>query len=286
MILVTGATGNVGAEVIHALPNKSEILAAVLDVEQARQQLQEDCEYVAFDFTDSASFPALLERVDKIFLVRPPAIADVAVFEPLIVAAKAANVQQIVFLSLQGVEKVSFVPHAKIEALIEESGIPYTFLRSGFFMQNLNTTHRQDIAENDEIFIPAGKSRTAFIDVRDLGAIAARVLTEPGHSNKAYILTGSEALNYHEVAQAFTEQLGRPIRYPNPSVLSFVWRMWRRGNKLQQVIVMAFLYTITRMGQAKEVSPEAEQLLGRPPHSLAEYVRDYRACWEPSSALT
>lgn len=280
MILVTGATGNVGAEVIHALPNKSEIIAAVLDVEEARAQLQEDIEYVAFDFMDAPSFPALLQRVDKIFLVRPPAIADVAVFEPLIVAAKEAGVQQIVFLSLQGVEKVSFVPHAKIETLIEESGVPYTFLRSGFFMQNLNTTHRQDIAEHDEIFIPAGKSRTAFIDVRDLGAVAARVLTEPGHTSKAYVLTGRDALNYDEVARIFTEQLGRQIHYPNPSVLAFVRRMWRRGNKLQQVLVMAFLYTITRMGQAKEVSPEAEQLLGRAPYSLAQYVQDYRACWE------
>jgi len=279
MILVTGATGNVGAEVVHALPDKAQFIAGVRNPEKARQQFAEDVQVIAFDFADPETFAPALQGVDRIFLVRPPSITDVAIFEPLIKAAKETGVQQIVFLSLQGIEKVSFVPHAKIETLIQQSGIPYTFLRAGFFMQNLNTTHRADIAERDELFIPAGKSRTAFIDARDIGAVAAQVLIEPGHENCAYTLTGAEAFSYVEVAEIFTSVLGREIRYPNPSVISFVWRMWRRGYALPQVLVMAFLYTMTRMGQAKSVSAETEMLLGRPPRTLADYVDDYRHCW-------
>lgn len=280
MILVTGATGNVGAEVVRALPEPSQVIAAARNPEKARRELGQPVRYAAFDFNDPATFTPVLEGVTKLFLVRPPAISDAAVFEPLLAAAKEADVQQIVFLSLQGIEKVSFVPHAKIEAMIEASGIPYTFLRAGFFMQNLNTTHREDIAERDEVFIPAGSSVTAFIDVRDIGEVAARVLSEPGHTNCAYVLTGSEALDYEQVAQIFSEELGRPIRYSNPSLLAFVRQMWGRGHGLPQSLVMAFLYTMTRRGQAQEVSDMTAQILGHPPRTFAEYVRDYRACWQ------
>ncbi|MCA9913515.1 MAG: SDR family oxidoreductase [Anaerolineae bacterium] len=280
MILVTGATGNVGAEVVRHLPEPSQVIAAARNPQKARQQLGDSVRYAAFDFADPATFAPALEGVTKLFLVRPPAISDAALFEPLLTTANEVGVQQIVFLSLQGVEKVSFVPHAKIEALIEESGIPYTFLRAGFFMQNLSTTHREDIAQRNEVFVPAGTSRTAFIDVRDIGEVAARVLSEPGHTNCAYVLTGSQSLTYEQVAQIFSEELGRPIRYTNPSLLTFVRQMWHRGHSLPQSLVMAFLYTMTRRGQAEEVSDMAANILGHSTRTLAQYVHDYRACWE------
>ena len=72
----------------------------------------------------------------------------------------------------------------------------WTFLRASFFMQNLSTTHRDDIRERGDVFVPAGKGKTSFIDVRDIADVAVKALTEPGHENKAYPLTGDVALNY------------------------------------------------------------------------------------------
>lgn len=278
-ILITGATGNVGAEVVRALPDTVQGRLALRDAHEGQSLADTPHQLVPFDFLDSQTFAPALRDVDRVFLVRPPQLADVAIFEAFIKVARECGVQQIVFLSLQGIERVSFVPHAKIEQAIIASGIPYTFLRAGFFMQNLDTTHRQDITEHHDVFVPAGKSKTAFIDVRDIGAVAAHVLTNTGHTNRTYTLTGSELLDYHEVAYVMSEVLPFDVTYSNPNLLHFAWRFWRRGIPLGQVLVMCFLYTITRFGQAAEIHDDVEMLLGRAPITMRQYIEDYQHNW-------
>lgn len=212
--------------------------------------------------------------------MRPPAIADTkALINPFVDFAINAGVKHIVFLSLLGVEHNRFVPHRAIEDHIVSRGIPYTFLRAGFFMQNLDTTHRADIVEYDELFMPAGKGKTSFIDVRDIGAVAALALANSGHEKKAYSLTGDEALDYFEAAQIFSDVLGRQIRYANPSPWDFVRRWRNRRAPWGQVLVMTALYTVTRMGRAATMTTEVQRLLGRPAIRFRQYVEDYRACW-------
>lgn len=278
-ILVTGATGNVGREVVRALSGRAvRVRAAVRD---AGAPVAAADETVRFDFGDPATYHAAFEGVSKLFLMRPPAISDVeTVIKPAVMHAAEAGVAQIVFLSLMGVEKRSYVPHYKVERFVEAAGVPYTFLRPGFFMQNLDTTHRVDIAEHDDIFIPAGNARTAFIDVRDIGAVAAHVLTTPGHENRAYELTGAEALTYDEVAAIFSDVLGRNITYSDPSLLRFATRMKRRGYPWMFVLVTTFLYFTTRRGAAEEVTDDVRRLLGRDPITLRQYVADYASAWQ------
>ncbi len=280
-ILVTGATGNVGAEVIRALPVGTAVRAAVLDVQQAREQLGDQFEYVRFDFGDPDTFAPAFAGVDRLFLLRPPALTDVPRYiAPVVAAARSAGVRQVVFLSLQGVEHRRYLPHHKIEQVLRESGIAWTFLRCGFFMQNLNTTHRAEIQQRGEIFIPAGGSRTSFVDTRDIGAVAAHVLTSPGHEYRAYTLTGSAALTYAEVAQVFSHVLDQPIHYRNPSLPRFVLRKRREGVPWSYTLVMTMLYTMTRFGSAASVSADISALLGRAPISLRQYVQDYAAAWQ------
>lgn len=121
-----------------------------------------------------------------------------------------------------GADKNQLVPHAKIEALIQKSGIPYTFA-PGLFMQNLLNQHGEELINERTIFVPAGKGKTSFVNVADIGAAAAKVLTEAGHENKAYDLTGSEALNYYEVAELLSAEWNETIKYANPSVPAF-WK--------------------------------------------------------------
>jgi len=113
------------------------------------------------------------------------------------------------------------IPHHRIEKHIMGTDITYTLLRASFFMQNLLEVHRADIVEHDELFVPAGSGKTSFIDARDISEAAAVVLIEPDHANRAYDLTGPEALDYGAVATTFSEVLGRSITYPNPSLLAF-----------------------------------------------------------------
>jgi uncharacterized protein YbjT (DUF2867 family) len=173
------------------------------------------------------------------------------------------------------------VPHYKVEKHLKASGIPTTFLRPSYYMQNLNTTHRVEIRDQDEIMVPVGRARTSFVDVRDVGAAAARALTEPGHENRAYELTGREALDYYQVAELFTEILNRPITYRNPSIPRFFRHQRRLGIPVPFVLVMVGLYTATRFGSGERVTGDLEALLGRPPIPMRQYIADYADHWRP-----
>ena len=280
-ILVTGATGNVGAQVLRLLlSHNCHVCAAVRNPDKAQQILGSNVNCVLFDFTNPNTFVSAFEGVNKLFLVRPPALANVRrQIAPALNAAKQAGVEHIVFLSILGADRNRVVPHAKIERYIDQLGIPATFLRASFFMQNLNTVHQEDIKARGELFMPAGNGKTSFIDVRDIAAVAVRALVEDGHQHQAYALTGREALTYYEVAHIFTEVLGKPIRYTNPSLLKFIWQMRHRGLSLDFVIVMAAIYTTARLGLAGGITPDVEQLLGRPPLTMRQYVENYREFW-------
>ena len=280
-ILITGALGNVGAEVVKRLQESGRpFRAAERDVTRLRERFGADMDAVAFDFTRKETYGPAFDGVEKMFLMRPPQIANIQRdMVPALDAARAAGVKQVVFLSLIGIERAKIVPHYKVEAYLRASGQGWTFLRCSFFMQNLNTTHRIEIRERDEIFVPVGPARTSFIDVRDIAAVAAVALTEPGHEGQAYDLTGSEALDYWQVAEIMSRILGRKITYRNPNPLSFLASHLRRGTSLTFALVMSGLYLSTRNGMAERVTGEVERLTGRKPIAFAQYVRDYQDAW-------
>lgn len=279
-ILVTGATGNVGQEIIKILYKQQHLVRAAVVSEDSVKRLSAPIPWEIFDFANPATYQATFAGVKKMFLMRPPHIANIERdMKPAIDYAIQSGVEHIVFLSLLGAESNKIVPHAKVEKLLLASPVNCTLLRCGFFMQNLSTTHLQDIREHDDIFIPAGNGKTAFIDVRDIAAVAAKTLTEPGHEDQAYPLTGNEALDYHQVAEIMTQYLGRPIGYSNPSLPRFVWRFWRRGYPLSYVGVVSAIYITTRFGLAETITPHTQQLLGRAPISLKQFVQDYASVW-------
>lgn len=281
-ILVIGATGNVGQEVVRSLHQLGfKARATALNEKDAEKVPEEADEIVFFEFGKAETYPKAFAGVKKMFLMRPPAISDIETYiKPVIDYAAENGVEQIAFLSLVGVEDRTYVPHYKVEQFLKASGVSYTFLRAGFFMQNLSTTHRIDVVEHDDIFVPVGKAKTAFVDARDLGAVAAHVLTTPGHDNTAYDLTGSEALTYDEVAEIFTNVLGRKITYSDPSVFKFAWRMKKRGNPWGYVLVTSGLYFATRRGSAEEISDDVQKLLGREPITMRQFVEDNVAVWQ------
>lgn len=280
-ILILGALGNVGKEIVKNLQAAgASVRAADLDQERLKQTFDASVECVRFDFTDPQTYTAVFQGIEKMFLMRPPQLANIKRdMLPAIVAAKNAGVKHVVFLSLIGIENAKFIPHYKVETALKELGFQTTFLRCSFFMQNLNTTHRREIRERREIFVPVGNAKTSFIDVRDIGAVAAKCLTEKGHEGRNYDLTGSEALEYWQAAKILSDTLQREIRYRNPNPLYFLIKTIQRGTPLPFALVMMGLYTSTRFGMAQAVTQDMEQLLGRKPITFQQYTQDYKDAW-------
>lgn len=285
LIIVTGATGTVGSAVVRGLLARgARVRVAGPDLPDARHLFGDAVEYARLEFGDPASYPGAFAGGDKLFLMRPPQIADVGRrILPAVQAAAWAGVRHVVFLSLQGAERNPVVPHAQVERFLQASGLAYTFLRPSFFMQNFSGTHARDLRERGEVFVPAGAGRTSLVDARDVGAVAARVLTEDGHAGRAYELTGPGALTYGEVAGVLSRVLGRPVRYARPSVLAFWRRMRAQGHAPGFILVMLAIYGAARLGLAGRVTDEVPRLLGRPATSFETFAREYAGSWQPDT---
>ena len=126
--------------------------AADINVVGIRERFGADVEAVLFDFTNPDTYPTTLDGVKHMFLMRPPHISNVQRdMVPFLDATQAAGVEQVVFLSLIGIEQNKQVPHYKVEQYLRASKMAFTFLRASFFMQNLSGTHREEIRDYDEI---------------------------------------------------------------------------------------------------------------------------------------
>lgn len=282
-VLITGATGNVGYELLQKLKgiDNVNIYAAGRDISKAKEIIDDvKINYVKLDFKNVSTYTKALKEIDTVFLMRPPAISKVKKYiYPFLVKMKEANIKQIVFLSLQGGDKNILVPHYRIERYIENLDLPYTFLRPSFFMQNLSTTHLKEIKEDNEIFIPAGQGKTNFIDVRDIAEVAKKVILEEGHLEIGYELTGPDNLDYIQIAEIMSDILGKKIEYKNPSIFQFYKRKRNEGYSIMHIIVMIGLYSVTKFGLAAKKTDELKQLLDRDPISFEQFVKDHKEVW-------
>lgn len=275
-ILVTGASGNVGKHVVGELLKKGEeVVAAGTNLHKLKDLFNDKVEVVYLDFTDQDSYKPALQDVDRVFLMRPPHLGKPEDLYPFIDAMKSQGINLVSFLSLMGVEKNTIPPHHKIEKYIEQSGIPFAHIRPGFFMQNLSGIHSVEIRETNEVFVPAGKSKTSFIDAEDIGLAIATLLHLPEkYKNTAHTITGPEALDYYQIADILSEVTGRRIVYSKPGYLKYRRRyIQKRRLDKSYVNVTVALYFMTRMGTAKEVTEDFFKLTGRNPRSFEDFAR-------------
>ena len=277
-VLITGATGNVGIEVLTALKklnHQLEIFSGVRDTEIDNEKLTDfNIKKIKFDFTSSDTFVSALQNIDLLFLLRPPQISDVnKYFAPLIEIAKLSSVKHIVFLSVQGVEKSKIIPHHKIEKLIVESKIPYTFLRPAYFMQNFTTTLRNDLVNHQRIYLPAGQAKFTIIDVEDIGAVAAKVLTEPqNHINKSYELTNNEILTFTEMAEKISSGIGKTINFISPNLLQFFFAKRKENMPSMLILVMIMLHYFPRFQKTPKTTDCVKNITGQEPKSFDNFV--------------
>lgn len=286
-ILVTGASGHVGSEVVRKLLTRHrDVVAADYKPGRIAALFGERVTFAKLDFTHPTTWPEATRDVEHMFLVRPPAISNVPeTLNPFIDVAREQGVDHVVFLSVAGAERNKFVPHRSVEDHLRALNDHYTNLRPGFFAQNLESAYRQDIVDDRRIYVPAGSALVNWIDARDIGEVAATVLcSPPTHRGRSYTLTGQGPIPWSDVTNALSHVVGESVRYEPASVFGYVRHLRRRGLPATAIAVQTVLHYLLRFGQGATYDDTLEVLLGRRPRTLEQYVHDHAAVWRRAAA--
>jgi uncharacterized protein YbjT (DUF2867 family) len=283
MILITGATGTVGREVVKRLSAEGvQVRAVMRDPGKADIIRLPQVEVVKGDFEDADSIRRACSGVDRAFLVTNSTERTEHQQIAFTRLAHQSGVRHIVKLSQLHADPNAperFLRyHAAVEAAIRASGLAsgltFTFLRPNLYMQGL-LNFRQSIQEQSAFFAAAGDARISAVDVRDLADVAVAALTSSQHGNKSYALTGPDALTFAEMAHQLSRAVGRTITCvdvpPEPmraALADLGFPAWQADGLLEE-------FAMYRRGEAAGVEPGMRDALGRPPRSFAEFARDY-----------
>jgi uncharacterized protein YbjT (DUF2867 family) len=295
-ILVTGATGTVGSEVVKQLLSakgqreEDIIVKAAVRSDNDNTFRNLGVQVVQLDYNKPDSLSAALRGVDKLFLLTPFQSNMVDLTSNLLNEAKQAGVKYIVKQSVLRADAepgiTSSRSHRQAEKTIEESGIPFTFLRPNFFMQNFVTFYSHFIKTQGAFYVPAGDAKASFVDVRDIAAVAVQVLSgsskngETKHIRKAYDITGGEALSYGQAAEILSKEIGKKVNYVNISDEDARKGMKDMGADEWTINSMIELFGITRAGYLSEISTAVEQVTGNKPITFSQFARDYAVAFK------
>jgi uncharacterized protein YbjT (DUF2867 family) len=280
MILITGATGTNGTELIKLLARQGIGVRALIrspDRAMAIAHLP-GVELIIGDLRDQASIRHALSGVERAFLVTSSSEEAQSLQCRFVDTAGHISLQHIVKLSQLGADPASPVRflryHAEVENVIRTSGIKYTFLRPNLFMQGL-LVFRSSIATNGKFFAAAGDAKVSVVDVRDIAAAAAAALTKPGHEGRTYDLTGPEALTHSEMAAQLSDAVGRQISFVDITPEAMKVALLAAGLPPWQADGILEDYAHYRRGEASMVTSGIQEATGAPPHSFAVFARDY-----------
>ena len=279
MILVTGATGNNGTEIIQGLTTQG------FDVRAMVRQMPEHTagstlvEYVTADFDDASSLQRALSGIERAFLVTPSSEKVEEQQLRFVDLATQAGTKHIVYLSQLHAEENSPVRflryHAAVEKALAQSGVSFTNLRPNLYMQGL-LLFKQLIASQQKIAAPVGQAAVSVVDVRDIAAVAVAALTQAGHEGKSYEITGPEALTHAQMAEVLSQTLGKPIAFEDitgdamrSALLAVKMPEWQADGLVED-------YEHYSRNEAATVSSAVEDVTGAKPRSFQLFAKDFK----------
>jgi uncharacterized protein YbjT (DUF2867 family) len=287
MILVTGATGNAGSQVVRALVERGEhVRAFVRDRERAQRILGEDVQLAVGDLADPESVRSALEGIDQLVLSCADDPRRVGWETSAIDAAETAGVRRIVRLSTIGSEAGAAAAfwdwHGRVDAHLRRSVVAGVVLQSRPYMSNVLAA-AAGVAAEGKLYAPAAGARIAMIDPRDVGAAAAAVLSTPPRDDATYVLTGPEAITYADVAAALSSATGREVAFVDVPDEQGRDAMIEAGVPEAVAGQIVRVFALLRRGAAERVTTTVESLTGRPPRDFASFARDHAALFTPDA---
>ena len=284
-VLVTGGTGNVGGAVVKELTKRGAQVRVLARKQPDAGKLPADVEVAIGDLMDPVSLEAALEGVDKLFLLN--AVVPDELTQALIAygIAKRKGVQHITYLSVFKVEQFKDVPHfaskLAVENALRESGMAYTILRPGYYIQN--DANLKGALTGAGIYpMPIGTAGICAVDVRDIAEAAAISLTSEGHSGQTYDLVGPTLISGPANASLWSALLGKEITYTGHNFdqwelqmrsMAPAWSAFDLRTMFQGYLDRGFASTSSQVARLT-------QLLGHAPRSYESFAEETAAQWK------
>jgi uncharacterized protein YbjT (DUF2867 family) len=287
MILVTGVTGKTGGEVARQLAAAGiPFRALVRNPDKAEAVRPLATELVIGDMADPAVLRRAVDGVSRALLVLPNIEQQLALEKQFVDAAVAAGMEQLVYLSSleslpesrNPITRAHVAAETHLRQAGQSSGLAWTMIRPTFFMQSFLTSAAR-IRDRGELVLAAGNGTLACTDLRDVGEIIVACLSQSGHRNQSYDLTGPELLNLTEIASQFSKVLGYQVRYVDQPVDEFRERLRSVGMNPWRVDAVVMELQSIAAGAIDHTTDTVQKLLGRPPHSLQQFIADHAAAF-------
>lgn len=283
MILVVGATGTNGREVVKVLSQRgATVRALVRDPNKAGDLKLPGVETVPGDLGDVTSLDAALRGIEKAFIVTAVDQRSPQWFRNFFDAAKRAKTQHIVKFSAMGaVHGTTEIPrqHGQSDQWLKETGIPYTILQPNSFFQNMLWA-APTIKDHGAFYLPLRDGRQSLIDVRDIAAVSAEVLTKPGHEGKTYELTGSESLSYRDVAEVLSKVLGKSVKYVDVPPSAAHEAMLKNGMPAWNAAAVNAFYGEFASGSYAYTTDAVQRITGKAPVTFEQFAREYASVFK------
>lgn len=278
IIVVTGATGNIGQHIVAGLIAKNyapRVVVRKLETSAA----WDDAGIVqkVADLKDADSLAAAFAGAGKVFSISPLVENLVELGAATVAAAKRAGVKHIVRSSAQGADVDAPIAlgrwHGAVEKMIEDSGLEWTFVQPNSFIQNY-LGYADTIKNQNAFYAPLGDGKISLVDARDIAAVAVAALTEDAHAGKKYVVTGGESLSNQDIAEIFTDVLGREIKYFDAPDDTARRQMIDSKMPAWMVDAVMELNQIGKAGYVAEVSPTVAAVTGRQPRTFRRFVEE------------
>ena len=278
MILVTGGTGAIGSELLRLL-SEAEIPARALTRNPNKAQKLPHITWVVGDLARPETLPAAFEGIKSLFLLTHYFEDMVELQHNAIVAALAAGVTHVVKVSAFAATPHSRAPigrwHYQIEKELQESGMGWTILRPHHFMTNLIAQAGYVIKEGS-IYSPSGDGKIPYVDPHDVAAVAFVTLTKPGHLDKIYVVTGSEAISYRQAAEIIGNVIGKKLQFVDESPEEAQARRIREGVPPSVIESILAIGAYQRAGgKTVTITNTVAELTGKPPRTVVEFVKEH-----------
>jgi NAD(P)H dehydrogenase (quinone) len=284
MILITGATGQLGKAAIDFLLTKvpaSSLAVLVRDASKATEFKTKGINIRVGDYNDYASLVSALKGVDKMYFISSSDIANRLQQQANVVkAAKVSGVKHVVYTSFQRKNETDTSPialvaqaHIQTEKLLKESGLTYTILKHSLYTDMLPMFIGDKVLETGIIFQPAGSGKVSFATRADMAEAGAVILTTTGHENKVYEISGTASYSYHQIAEIISGLSGKNITYVSPTSEEFRQELTKAGVPADYVGVFTSFSEAIKQGEFDFPDATLEKLLGRKPVSPKDFLK-------------